>query len=156
MIKALALAPLFVLVGMLAGIATAHDYQIRSLKIDHPYARATPLGAQTGGVFLTVENKGAQTDRLLRASSSIAGAVTLHEMRVDGGVMRMREVAGLDVAPGDALVLKPGGYHVMLSALKHPLKSGDRFPLTLAFEKAGTIEISVWVEDLGAGADTAH
>ena len=136
------------------GAAAAHDYQFHSLRIDHPYARATPSGAQTGGVFLTVQTQGREGDRLLHVSSSIAGSASLHEMRMDGGVMRMREVTGLEVAPGDALVLKPGGYHVMLSELKHPLKSGEKFPMTLAFEKAGQIEVSVWVEDLGAGTTT--
>ncbi len=69
--------------------------------------------------------------------------------------MRMRAVAGLDVKPGDRLVLQPGGYHVMLADLKRPLQAGDNFPLTLAFEKAGSIEVQVVVESIAGGATTS-
>ena len=132
--------------------AWAHEYQLRALHIDHPFARATPPGARSGGVFLSVENNGDRADRLLTVSTPVAGTAELHQMVMDAGVMRMRAVAGLDVKPGDRLVLKPGGYHVMLTDLKRPLQAGDRFPLTLGFEKAGSIEVSVVVESMGAGA----
>ena len=66
--------------------------------------------------------------------------------------MRWRAVAGVDVTPGDRLVLKPGGYHVMLIDLKRPLQAGESFPLTLDFEKSGTIEVNVVVESMSAGA----
>jgi copper(I)-binding protein len=136
--------------------ASAHDYALKSLRIDHPFARATPPGAKAGGVFVTIENTGPQADRLLRVSTPMAGVAELHAMSVDAGVMRMRGVAALDVGPGEKLQLKPGGYHVMLSDLRHPLQIGDKFPLTLTFEKAGAVEVSVWVEAVGAGGNTAH
>jgi copper(I)-binding protein len=139
-----------------AGAASAHEYALKSLKIDHPFARATPPGAKTGGVFVTVENTGSQSDRLISVSSPVAGVADLHEMKVDAGVMRMRGVAALEVKPGETLELKPGGYHVMLSELRKPLKVGDKFPLTLKFENAGTVEVSVWVEEMGAGGSAAH
>lgn len=139
-----------------AGAASAHEYALKSLKIDHPFARATPPGAKTGGVFVTVENTGSQSDRLISVSSPVAGVADLHEMKVDAGVMRMRGVAALEVKPGETLELKPGGYHVMLSELRQPLKVGDKFPLTLKFENAGTVEVSVWVEEMGAGGSAAH
>ena len=139
-----------------AGAASAHDYQLRTLHIDHPFARATPPGARSGGVFLSVENQGAQTDRLLTVSTPAAGSAELHQMVLDAGVMRMRAVAGVDVKPGDRLVLQPGGYHVMLADLKRPLRAGDHFPLTLGFEKAGSIEVNVEVESMGAGAVQPH
>src|SRR6266566_4652226 len=135
-----------------SGATSAHDYALKSLKIDHPFARATPPGAKVAGVFVTVENTGSKTDRLLSASTPIAGIAGLHQMSVDAGVMRMRGVAALEVRPGEKLQLKPGGYHVMLSELKQPLKVGDKFPLTLKFQNAGVIEVSVWVEEMGAGA----
>jgi copper(I)-binding protein len=135
-----------------ANAALAHDYVLKSLKIDHPFARATPPGAKTGGVFVTVENTGSRPDRLTGVSSPVAGVAGIHEMRIDAGVMRMRDVAGLEVKAGETLELKPGGYHVMLSELRQPLKSGDRFPMTLTFENAGAVEVSVWVEDMGAGS----
>ncbi len=86
----------------------------------------------------------------------MAGVAELHEMRVDAGVMRMRDVAALEVRPGEKVQLKPGGYHVMLTELKQPLKVGDKFPLTLTFQNAGAVEVSVWVEEMGAGAAHGH
>jgi copper(I)-binding protein len=86
----------------------------------------------------------------------MAGVAELHEMSVEAGVMRMRDVAALEVRPGEKLQLKPDGYHVMLSELKQPLKVGDKFPLTLTFQNAGAVEVSVWVEGMGAGAGAAH
>jgi copper(I)-binding protein len=136
--------------------ASAHDYSVDSLRIDHPFARATPPGAKAGGVFVTVENTGPRADRLLRVSTPVAGVAELHVMSMDGGVMRMRGIAALDVGPGEKLQLKPGGYHVMLSELRQPLKVGDRFPLTFTFQNAGAVEVSVWVEALGAAGGTAH
>src|ERR1700736_5849218 len=85
------------------GTPAAHDYRLRALKIDHPFARETPPGARAGGVFLTVENTGGAPDRLLRLSSPVAGAAELHEMTLDGGVMRMRAVPAMEVKPGDKL-----------------------------------------------------
>jgi copper(I)-binding protein len=137
------------------GIASAHDYQLRMLRIDHPFARATPGGARNGGVYLSVENRGDQADRLVGVSTPVAHA-ELHQMSMDGGVMRMRVVDGVEVKPGGRLTLQPGGYHVMLMDLKRPLQAGDSFPLTLGFEKAGSIEVSVVVEGMAAGAMHPH
>lgn len=153
MTRILALAAFAALVG--AGTASAHDYQLRMLHIDHPFARATPGGARNGGVYLSVENRGDQVDRLIGVSTPVAHA-ELHRMTMDGGVMRMRAVDGVEVKPGDRLMLQPGGYHVMLLDLKRPLQAGDSFPLTLAFEKAGSIEVSVVVESIVGGATPPH
>ncbi|MDQ6916769.1 MAG: copper chaperone PCu(A)C [Pseudomonadota bacterium] len=143
-----------ILLGCLfaANAISAHDYALKSLRIDHPFARATPPGARTGGVFVTVENTGVQSDRLLSASTPAAGLAELHTMSVESGVMRMRGVAGLEVRAGETLQLKPGGYHVMLGELKHPLKIGDKFPMTFRFENAGAVEVMVWVEEMGASS----
>jgi len=150
------LAALLLACAFGSSAASAHEYALKSLKIDHPFARATPPGAKTGGVFVTVENTGSQPDRLMSVSSPVAAIAELHEMSVDAGVMRMRGVATLEVKPGETLQLKPGGYHVMLSELRQPLKVGDRFPMTLKFQNAGVVEVSVWVEEMGAGGSTAH
>lgn len=151
------LAALLLACALVATTLSAHEYALKSLRIDHPFARATPPGAKTGGVFVTVENTGTQSDRLIGVSSPVAGGADLHEMKVDAGVMKMRGVAALEVKPGETLELKPGGYHVMLSELRQPLKLGDKFPLTLRFENAGAVEVSVWVEDMGAmGGTGAH
>jgi copper(I)-binding protein len=136
-------------VALLPNALLAQDYVLKSLKIDQPYARATPPGAKTGGVFFTVENRGDIGDTLIRASSPIAGAIELHQMAVDAGIMKMRAIPAVEVKPGGKLELKPGGYHLMLFDLKQPLQKGDKFPLTLTFARAGALELSVVVEDMG-------
>ena len=146
----------FAAVCLAAGSSAAHDYQLQALHIDHPFARATPPGAHSGGAFFTVQNAGTRSVRLSGAASPAAASVELHQMAMEGGVMRMRSVSAVEVQPGGKLELKPGGYHVMLSDLKQPLKAGDKFPMTLTFEGAGTIEVSVEVEDMGATHGGAH
>ena len=135
-------------VALLPNAVLAQDYVLKSLKIDRPFARATPPGAETGGVFFTVENRGEIGDRLIRASSPIAGTVELHQMTVEAGVMKMRAIQAVEVKPAGKLELKPGGYHLMLFDLRQPLKKGDKFPLTLTFARAGALEVSVVVEDM--------
>ena len=128
----------------------AHEYRADQLRIDHPFARATPPGARTGAVFFTVDNASKEADRLLRASTPIAAGIVLHQMALEDGVMKMRAVPSVEVRAGGRLELKPNGYHLMLLDLKQPLKVGEKFPLTLAFEDVGTVLISVWVEEMGA------
>ena len=136
------------------GAALAHDYQVKSLQVSNPFARATPPGARVAGAFMTIKNQGTETDRLVSASSPVAGLVEIHEMAMDGGMMKMRAIKGLDVKPGTTVEFKPGGYHVMLEDLKQPLKEGDRIPVRLTFEKSGTVEVLVHVEAMGAAAHT--
>jgi periplasmic copper chaperone A len=138
--------------AFISGAAFAHDYELKSLAIGHPFTRATPPGAKSAGAFLTIANSGKEADRLVGVRSAIAGMVQIHEMAMDGSVMRMREVKGIDIKPGATVALSPGSYHVMLADLKQPLKEGDSFPLTLTFEKAGSIEVKVEVEAMGAGS----
>jgi copper(I)-binding protein len=131
--------------------AVAHDYTLAALRIAHPYARATPPGADIGGAYLTIDNKGA-ADRLVAASSPAASRVELHTMAMDNGVMRMHEVKGIDLPPGGEVQLKPGGLHMMLVGLKAPLAAGTRVPLRLTFEHAGSIDVELAVESMSAGA----
>ena len=146
----------FAALCLVAGGATAHDYTLKSLSIDHPFARATPPGAKTGGAFFVVENTGKTSDKLIRVASPAAGGAELHEMAMDGGVMKMRAIAAMDVPAGGKLELKPGGYHVMMFDLKQPLKPGDKVPLTLTFENAGSILVSVDVEAMGSTGGATH
>ncbi len=83
------------------------------------------------------------------ASSPVAGVVQIHEVKMDGGMIKMRDIDGLDIKPG-AVVLKPSGYHVMLMDLKQPLKQGESVPVTLSFQKTGTVEIKAAVGSMGA------
>jgi copper(I)-binding protein len=139
-----------------AALAAAHGFTLKDLYIGHPYARATPPGARAGGAFFTVENHGAQGDRLIGVASPVAAAAELHTMAMDGTVMRMRAVRAIDIPAGAKVALQPGGFHVMLLELKQPLAVGERIPLTLTFERAGTIEVTVNVESMVSGGAPAH
>jgi len=128
--------------------------QNASIQVEKPSARATPGGATTGAVYMTLDNKSNAEDRLTGASSDVAGTLQIHEMKVVNGTMQMREVAGgLAIPAGGSVVLKPGGYHVMLIGLKKPLKAGDSFPLTLQFQKAGNVSVTVPVQPMGGSHD---
>jgi copper(I)-binding protein len=131
-------------------LAPAGGQQFGTLRIDHLFARATPPGARTGAVYFTVDNASNTTERLLRASTSVAGGVALHQMAFEDGVMKMRAIPSVEIRPGARLELKPDGYHLMLVDLKQPLKVGESFPLMLTFERAGTIRTTVVVEEMGA------
>ena len=131
---------------VLASAATlAHEYKAGAITIGHPSARATAAGQPTGGAFMTLVNAGG-ADRLVAVSSEVAKSVELHEMKMDGDVMRMRQVDGIDLDAGKTVELKPGSYHVMFVGLKAPLKAGERFPLKLKFEKAGEVTVDVTVQ----------
>ena len=134
--------------------AFAHEFKVGDIKIGHPYARAT-VASQPGGAFLKLENAGAD-DRLLSAQTERASRAELHTMAMEGNVMRMRQVDAIDVPSGKTVELKPGGLHLMLFGLKAPLKSGDKFPLTLRFEKAGEVTVTVNVEAAGADHSMHH
>jgi copper(I)-binding protein len=123
-----------------------------SIQVEQRWSRATPAGASTGAVYLTVTNKSRDADRLLGASSDVADKSQIHEMKVVNGVMEMREVTGgLPIHAMTSVELKPGSYHVMLIGLKKPLKAGETIPLTLNFEKAGKVSITVPIQAMGAG-----
>ena len=137
---------------VLAGLpAAAHDYKLGALEIGHPWARATAPTAPSGGGYLKITNSGATADRLIAASSPASDKVQIHEVKMDGNIMRMREIdGGLAIPPGATVTLAPGGYHVMLMGLKAPFKQGTSVPLTLVFEKAGKIDVEMSVEAMGA------
>jgi copper(I)-binding protein len=132
--------------GLLFLIAAGDAPQFQ---VDHPWARASAGAAKTGAAYLTITDQG-QPDRLTGASTPIADAAELHESMADMGTMKMRPLAGLTLAPGKPVKLAPGGYHVMLMGLKAPLKTGDTFPLTLRFEHAPPMTVTVAVEPLAA------
>jgi hypothetical protein len=108
-----------------------------SIALSDAWARATVTPAQAGAIYVTITDHGAP-DRLIGASTPVAGTAGLHQTIRDGDVMKMRPVDGLAVTPAAPTTLAPGGYHIMLTALKQPLRSGQTFPLTLTFERAGS------------------
>jgi copper(I)-binding protein len=138
---------------LLAVPARAEEVKAGDLVITQAWSRATPSGAKIAGGFLTIENKGAAPDRLLGGSGDIAGKVEVHEMAMNNGVMTMRPLdKGLVIEPGKTVKLAPGGYHLMIMDLKTPFKQGDKVPVTLQFEKAGKVTLSLDVQGMGAQA----
>ena len=142
---------MFAALAVALGIGFAQAQTPGSISIEKPFSRATPGGSKVGAGYMTITNKGNAADRLLSASSPAAGKVEIHEMTMQDGVMKMRELAGgLPIEAGKTASLAPGGYHLMLTDLKAPLKEGDLLELTLVFEKAGEIQVEATVEPLGA------
>ena len=129
----------------------ARDYKIGSIEIVQPWSRATPSTAPSAGGFLTLTNKGDVPDRLVAIESPAAQQTEIHEMKMEGAVMRMRALEnGVALPPGQTVELKPGGYHVMFMGLKAPFVKDQKVSATLVFEKAGRIDIEFQVDALGA------
>ena len=121
-----------------------------AIAVQSPWARATPPAAPTGAIYFTLHNAGPGDDRLIAASTPAAKKAELHTHLMEGDIMRMREVASVPVPAGKDVRFVPGGYHVMLMGLNHPLKQGDKVELTLTFEKAGKITVSAPIMAAGA------
>ena len=136
--------------------AFAHDYEVGPIRIEHPWSQVVPKGASVAAGYLEIENTGTAPDRLIGGSSEIAGRLEIHEMKMEGDVMKMRPLAaGLEIAPGKTVKLEPGGYHLMFFDLKEPPVKGKMFRATLVFEKAGRADIEFDVEGMGpTGGDS--
>ena len=139
------------MLALFAVPAAADEVKAGDLVITQAWSRATPGGAKIAGGYLTIENKGAAPDRLMGGTGDVAAKIEVHEMATKDGVMTMRPLdKGLAIEPGKTVKLAPGGYHLMLMDLKGPLKQGDKVPLTLEFEKAGKVNLSLDVQGVGA------
>ena len=127
------------------------------VKIDDPWVRGTVAGQMATGAFMAITAK--EGAALVSASSPVAGVVEIHSMKMEDGVMKMRPIPKLDLPAGEAVQLKPGGYHVMLMDLKQPLKTGEIVPITLKLEGKDkvvtTLEIKAEVRPLNAAAPAA-
>lgn len=117
--------------------------QAQSVDVKDAWARATVPGQKATGAFMKLTSR--DGSRLVGAASPVAGVVEVHEMKMEGDVMRMRAIAGLDLPAGKAVELKPGGYHVMLLDLKTALRKDSSIPLTLVFKDAKGVESKVEV-----------
>ena len=134
---------------LLAAPALAEPTAVGDLTIDRPQLRETPTGAPVAGGYLLVTNEGTEDDTLIAAQSDAAPSVEIHEMKMDGDVMRMREVdGGLVIPAGQSVSLQPGGYHLMLME-PQPLAEGETHEITLTFEGAGEVTLPFAVETLG-------
>jgi copper(I)-binding protein len=141
---------------LLASDAMGQEARVGMVTVSGAHAFATPPSARTGAAYMTIANTGAAGDRLIAASTPAAGKVELHRMIRDGDVMRMREVAAIDIAAGGHVQLQRGGLHVMLIDLRQPLREGERIALTLTFEKAGAVELTVPIQRQGAARGGHH
>jgi copper(I)-binding protein len=145
----------FLFAAVLAAVANAPalagDVTAGAIKIEAPWARATPKGASVGGGYLKITNTGTTPDRLIGGTSDVAPRFEIHEMSMQGGVMKMREMPkGIEIKPGETVEFKPGGYHVMFVGLTKPLAQGGEVKATLQFEKAGKIDVAFKIESIGA------
>ena len=150
--KSKVLATMYAAVGMaLCGSVMAQNASVGSIKVENAYTRATAPGQQVAGGFLKIENKGS-ADQLVSASSPAAGEVQLHEMAMDGNVMKMRQVKDIPVPANGSVELKPGGLHLMFMNIKAPLAAGETVPVKLKFAKAGEVEVKMPVNSTAATA----
>ena len=141
---------------LLASPAFAHNgvTHLGPINISVPFARATLPNAPVGGGFMTIENTGTEADRLVTVTTDVAAKSEIHEMSMDGQVMKMRALTdGLEIPAGETITLSPGGFHLMFMGLKGAFVEGQTINVMLSFEKAGTVELALPV--LGAAADAA-
>jgi len=139
-----------------AGPALAHDYMQGDIQIMKPWSRPLPAVSTNGAAYMTLMNKGSAPDKLLSASTPAAKKAEIHTHIMEGGMMKMRQVEAVEILPGEAAVFEPGGLHVMMMGLTEPLVEGKSFPLTLEFERAGTVEVKVMIfepEESGHGME---
>jgi periplasmic copper chaperone A len=141
------LIPFLATAAMFSSLGTAHA----ATTVADAWVRGTVAQQQASGAFMRITS--AEGGKLVSVSSPVAANVEVHEMKMDGGVMKMGAVPSLDLPAGQAVELKPGGYHVMLMGLKQQLKAGDSVPLTLTVEGKGgqkeTVQITAPVKALG-------
>ena len=144
--------PAHVLLSALMALASCDEPLARAadVEVSQAWARATAPGQETGGIFLTIRNRGGTDDRLLGGSSPAAQSVEIHAMAMDGSVMRMRRQESVDIPVGGSVELAPGGTHLMLVGLKAPLNQGKSIPVSLEFENGGRKTIQVRVRAIGS------
>jgi len=134
-----------------APAAQAADYDVGPIHIAQPWARATPKGAVAGAAYMTITNTGKTPDKVSCVSSDASAQCQIHTLSMDNGVMKMRPVeGGLEIKPGETVTLAPGGLHMMLVNLKHPLEAGQSVMATLKFDNAGSVDVTYPIAAIGA------
>ena len=138
-----------------AAPALAQEVKVGEIVIEKAWARATPKGAEVGAGYLTIHNNGATPEKFTGGSADF-GAVEIHEMSMAGGVMKMRQLTdGLEIPAHGTVMLAPGGYHIMFTGLKQPLRKGETAKATLTFAPAGSLPVEFTVREVGASAPDA-
>jgi copper(I)-binding protein len=145
-----AIAALVLVAASLAGGAAAEPVRVGSLEIEGPWARASVGTMRPSAAYMIIRNAGDRPDRLVRVKTPAAGQAEIHATVMEGDMMRMRPAEGLEIPPGGELRLEPGGLHVMLMQLRHPLEEGASLPMTLVFEQAGEVTVEAPIAALGA------
>ena len=137
--------------------SSAHDYTVRGLTIDHPWARPTPGGSKIAAVYMKLVNKSGESDQLISARSSAGEKIEIHETSVVDGIAKMRRLdSGVPVPANKTVALEPSGLHIMVLGLTRSLKVGDRIPLTLTFKNRGDVDVKVNIETAPAAKEPAH
>ncbi len=126
--------------------ASAQQFQLGSLVIDHPWSRPTTPGMPMGVAYLSITNRGKEPDTLIAASTPAAARVEMHQTTIADGMARMRPVDGIAIAPGATVKVEPGGTHLMLVDLRTALEPGKKVPLELVFRRAGKVIVQLTVE----------
>lgn len=118
--------------------------KLGSLVLTDGYLKAMVPGQPVGGGFVTIRNDGKEPDKLVSISTPLSTRGELHEMSMQGSIMKMRKVPDdFAIAPGQTLTMEPGGYHLMFMGMKMPFKAGDTVTVTLTFEKAGKVDLAM-------------
>jgi periplasmic copper chaperone A len=147
---------LAILMFVAASSGLAQQSTASDITIDRPWSRATPKGSSVAVGYLIIHNHGFAPDRLMGGSAEFASEVSVHEMTMDNGIMRMRELAsGLEVPARGEVALSPKGLHLMFTGLRRPLKKGDDAKATLKFEHAGEVVVEFRVGGVGDAAPDA-
>lgn len=136
----------FAVLLALAAPAAAHDYSVGDIEIGHPWSRPTPPTARVAGGYVTLTNTGPEADRLVGVESPDAQSAEIHRSVVENGVASMRPVEAIEIAPGASVDFEAERLHFMFIDPDRPLRDGDRFPATLVFEKAGSINVEFMVQ----------
>ena len=126
------------------------------IDVDGAWARASIDTQRPGVVYMTIQNGGAESDRLVGAETPVAKRAMVHESIMREGVMKMRPAENIEVPPGGSVVLEPGGLHLMLTFLQKKLVQGESFALTLKFEHAGDVKVHVKIAGMGAKQAPEH
>ena len=155
LIKEIAFASALTLAALLQPVdAYAHEIKIGDLTISHPWSRQSPMGADVAAGFMKITNNGATDDKLIKATAEIAPMVQLHDMKMDGDVMKMFEVeGGIAIPAGQTVELKPKSLHVMFMQMPKQPDVNSSFKGTLTFEKAGSVDVEFEVVEPGASMD---
>jgi copper(I)-binding protein len=124
------------------------EFQLGHIRVTRLRAAPTPPTASVAAIYLWITNRGSQADRLLSVSSPLAASAGMHSTTMRQGMMRMRAVETVDLPPGVAIKMEPGGLHIMLQGLKQPLDAGSSLPLILEFRDAGMLTVQVPVKAL--------